>query len=272
MSRRRRRANPEIVELLTGAPWWSVPVAAMVTAIVAVLAGRSGTWWGAVLAGGWYLWTATVGLLFAAGWWRGRQRRQLFDQVRSIEAVRTMPWRQFEMLVGEYFRRRSYNVVERGGAGSDGGVDLELRRGAERLVVQCKRWRERQVTVQTVRELWGVVGHERATGAVLVTSGTYTADARSFAAGKAYRLIDGAELVSMIAEAQGAATTTERPVTASSAPPPKIALAQPVCPRCGSPTLRKQGVGGRPDFWGCSRYPQCRGLIPITNTAGSKAV
>lgn len=32
------------------------------------------------------------------------------------------------------------------------------------------------------------------------------------------------------------------------------------CPVCGAPTVRKKGR--RYDFWGCSRFPICRGSIP----------
>jgi four helix bundle suffix protein len=44
------------------------------------------------------------------------------------------------------------------------------------------------------------------------------------------------------------------------------AAAPPVCPQCGKPmhrrTARKGACEGRP-FWGCSAYPDCRGIVPI---------
>jgi restriction system protein len=40
-----------------------------------------------------------------------------------------MTWREFEALVGEYFRLRGFAVTETGGGGADGGVDLMLTKG-----------------------------------------------------------------------------------------------------------------------------------------------
>ena len=35
----------------------------------------------------------------------------------------------------------------------------------------------------------------------------------------------------------------------------------PSCPECGSDMVKRQGAFG--DFWGCSTYPDCKGLIKI---------
>lgn len=255
MGSRRSREN-ELVVLLTGVPWWSVPIAFVATASLLHVARASVPIWGPMFWSIWYFWAGFVALLFAAGWWRGRRRRLLLEASRDLAGLRAMPWREFELLVGQYFRSQGYAVTERGGGGADGGVDLEVRRAGETLLVQCKRWKQQVVKIQPVRELWGVVSHERATGAVFVTSGRFTADARAFAAGKRYRLIDGEELLSVVAEARQTAPP-------ASQPEPATAGAEATCPRCGSAMVRRPGVGGRPDFWGCSRFPSCRGLVPI---------
>jgi len=39
----------------------------------------------------------------------------------------------------------------------------------------------------------------------------------------------------------------------------------PPCPLCKGPTRKRQGKKG--DFWGCVRYPDCKGII---NTNGKK--
>jgi hypothetical protein len=58
-------------------------------------------------------------------------------------------------------------VRERGGPQADGGIDLKLVRGTERVIVQCKHWLTRPVPVQSVRELLGVVTAE---GRIAVSS------------------------------------------------------------------------------------------------------
>lgn len=40
--------------------------------------------------------------------------------------------------------------------------------------------------------------------------------------------------------------------------------AEPECPKCGSPMIKRQsknGVNPGGYFWGCSKYPRCRGII-----------
>jgi len=88
--------------------------------------------------------------------------------------------------------------VKRGGAHADGGVDLELRRAGEKVLVQCKYWKTWQVGVRPVRELWGVVAGEGATRAIFVTTGGYSAAARAFAKDKAIELLDGPALSSLL--------------------------------------------------------------------------
>lgn len=98
---------------------------------------------------------------------RRRQRRALFDTASassSAEALQGMSWQQFELLVGEGFRRRGYAVKEVGGGGADGGVDLVLAKAGEKTFVQCKQWKAFKVGVSTVRELYGVMAAHGAAG------------------------------------------------------------------------------------------------------------
>ncbi len=43
----------------------------------------------------------------------------------------------------------------------------------------------------------------------------------------------------------------------------------PSCPKCGSYMLKKLARKGKysgKDFWGCARYPECKGIINIENS------
>jgi restriction system protein len=131
----------------------------------------------------------------------------LFDDVRggSKANIAKLSWQEFEALVGEGFRHRGFQVTPRGGAGPDGGVDLVLARGHERFLVQCKQWRAQQVGVSVVRELYGVMAAERVAGGYVVTSGTFTKDAKEFAAGRNIELMDGKGLEALLRDGRSAA-------------------------------------------------------------------
>ncbi|MGH8514907.1 MAG: restriction endonuclease, partial [Gammaproteobacteria bacterium] len=127
-----------------------------------------------------------------------RSKRQALHALATgggAAAVRSMSWSEFETLIGEAFRRRSYTVEETGGNAPDGGVDLVLSKDGERHLVQCKHWRAQTVGVATVRELYGVMATQGASGGFVVTSGKYSREARNFAEGRNIELIDGEDLM-----------------------------------------------------------------------------
>jgi restriction system protein len=209
--------------------------------------------------------------------WRRRVRRALVENVTASpasSALEGMTWQEFELLVGEGFRLRGYSVLESGGGGADGGVDLVLRKGGEKFLVQCKQWHAFKVGVQVVRELYGVMAAKGAAGGFVVTSGQFTHDAKDFAKGRNVTLVDGPMLHKMLHQARGSragqtssAPPSSQPVVskaAVSAQPPKSSPAStfPACPRCSQPMVRrtaKKGANVGKDFWGCSDYPRCRG-------------
>ena len=178
-------------------------------------------------------------------------KRLLLSRATGVRGLRQMGWPDFELLVGEAFRTQGYSVRERGGPQADGGIDLELVRGTERVIVQCKHWLTRPVPVQRVRELLGVVTAEGADRGILVATGGFTRDAVEFAAGKPLQLMDGEALIKL---AHPPAEPTGRSSSPSTEPP--------TCPTCGKAMVwrtarRSQAVGSQ--FWGCSSFPSCRG-------------
>lgn len=201
----------------------------------------------------------------------GRRRREALARHvadnASGGALRRMSWQDFELLVGEAFRMRGYSVSETGGGGADGGVDLELRKGGEVFLVQCKQWRAYKVSVTVVRELYGVMAGRGAAGGFVVTSGVFTADARAFAEGRNIELIDGAALTTMIERAKTAQPAFRPAVDRAVAPDPVAANpASPACPKCGSTMVRRtarQGANAGGAFWGCATFPKCRGVRAI---------
>lgn len=193
----------------------------------------------------------------------GRSRRKrLIQEVavdRTGETLRSMSWQDFERLTGEAFRLRGYAVTETGGGGADGGMDLKLRRNGETYLVQCKQWRAYKVSVDVVRELYGVMTAEGASGGFVVASGVFTDPARAFALGRNIELIDGSALRRMIDDARASLSI------ASSDRDPAIP-SRPSCPLCNRPMVQRtarRGTHAGSVFWGCTSYPQCKGVRSI---------
>lgn len=254
-----------LIALAARPPWWlGLALAALSYALLHPLASRpapplqTGHWLDAALWAlawpGQYALPALFGLgALISGWRRAKLARLHASAARSAQDLDAMSWQDFEMLVGEYFRRQGFGVTDNGGGGADGGVDVVLRKGDAHYLVQCKHWRVLRVGVQPVRELYGVMAAHGATGGFVVTSGDFTEDAVRFADGLALTLINGQALRRSL-RAQSDAGPDSAP--ADQAPPD--------CPLCGAPMVlrqARQGATAGKQFWGCSRYAQgqCRG-------------
>ena len=195
-----------------------------------------------------------------------RSRRRFLETRTSLESLAAGGWRQFELLVGEAFRRQGYSVEETGLGGSDGGIDLILRKDGRRTLVQCKQWKRQQVGVSVVREMFGLLAHHQAHAVKIVCIGTYTKDAERFAQGKPIELIGGEQLLDMIGAVQQQAaaqpTVTSgriEPVFASPDSSASATVAISSCPRCGSALVQRTNRRTGENFLGCIQFPKCRG-------------
>lgn len=213
---------------------------------------------------------APIAFLVGAGvsFWRRSHgihlhRRALIGGAHAIDA---MSWAEFEMLVGQSFRELGYSVSDNPVRGPDGGIDLVLSKGDEQFLVQCKQWRSKTVGASVVRELFGVLTARGSAGGFVVTSGQFTAEAKTFAAKCRIELIDGDRLSRMIGaavkNAQHDPPITRSPSADSVAP--TISTAVPNCPRCGGAMARRiarKGSTAGTEFWGCKAFPKCRGTV-----------
>lgn len=263
------RRNESLGELLIKAPWW---VSAMLGVVLFI-----GLRWGLPVWAGdnkskQMLVAAAVGiapailflfgLFAAAAFWFGRRRRKLLDAQTSLESLRNTPWKDFEFLVAEAYRRQGYAVDFSLGSGADGGVDLVLRRNGHTALVQCKQWKANSVGASVIREMFGIMTAEHANEAIVVTSGHFTREARAFAVGKPIRLVDGPQLLALVQKVQSQSSDA-KPKTA----PETVASSTPTCPLCGKPMVirtARRGAKAGNQFWGCAGYPGCQGTLSIS--------
>ncbi|MBB5737691.1 restriction system protein [Xanthomonas arboricola] len=189
-----------------------------------------------------------------------RSRRRFLETRTSLESLAAGGWRQFELLVGEAFRRQGYSVEETGLGGADGGIDLILRKDGRRTLVQCKQWKRQQVGVSVVREMYGLLAHHQAHSVKIACIGTYTKDAERFAEGKPIELIGGEQLLQMIRMLQQHATAQPmtpsariEPIFASPNATASAAVANPSCPRCNSALVQRRNRRTGENFLGCSQ-------------------
>lgn len=263
-----RRRKEGLLEVLVDFPWWVSVVAAVVVYVLVKWVAPAAFASNLILAG------MAKGLSGIAGYFAAlfllpamfslvRQviRGKMLDAQRDLDSLRKLSWREFEGLVGEAFRRRGYFLIEQGGNQPDGGIDLILRKDGQVVLVQCKHWQTRQVGVAVIREQFGILSASKASQVFVVTSGSFTEDSIAFAAGKPMQLIDGPKLLELVRDVQQPGQ--QLPANAPAASPASQAI---VCPKCGSEMKQrtaKQGANIGQPFWGCVRFPACRGTRTI---------
>lgn len=178
-------------------------------------------------------------------------------QAWSIEVLRDMEWKRFEEICLAFYRAKGIRA-ECTPLGPDGGVDVRLYQSAEdpgrcTAIVQCKAWGERYVGVKPVRELRGVMAHEKIEKAFFMAPGAYSDEARAFAQENRITLIDGTMFLAMLRRLPEA-VSRELLAQATAGD-----WTTPTCPHCGVKMVERNGKSGK--FWGCRNYPKCRQIL-----------
>ena len=173
-----------------------------------------------------------------------------------LEALDGLDWFQLEKLVAALFRFQGKSVEERGGAKADGGVDLVVYSDESTALVQCKHWANWKCFPSVVRELIGSMTHEGIANGILVCREA-TPQAKALASEHNIQIIERPGLFELLKEALEA---NDDAVKQALFYPPKL------CPKCGSAMVLRtvsRGKNSGSQFWGCSKYPSCRQVLPF---------
>ena len=153
---------------------------------------------------------------------QAERRRNLMEWTSDLRLLNA---EEFEWFVGELFRREGWVVEEVGGHGQpDGNVDLRLTRGAERRLVQCKRWTANQVGVDVVRSFAGTLLREGlpGTAGIFVTLSEFTPQGIDEGGKAGIALLDGQALYARVE---------------------RVRRPEP-CPKCAQPMLLDRSMHG----------------------------
>jgi restriction system protein len=292
------RRNEGLLDLLVEVPWWVSVVLSGFTFVLlryvvvylspanptgfpfAAIIGKAAPMAAPFIA----LFLLIPAPIAAVRQWR---ERRLLDSQTDLASIRSLSWQRFETLVAEAYRRQGYVVSQPSGNGPDGGVDMILKKNGNALLVQCKQWKAWKVGVKVVREMFGVLTARKAQAMIIVTSGTFTQEAQTFAAGKPIDLIEGQQLADLIRAVQTPPVHASRPNLSSTPSTPRaksttgthpvgvpkdatpLAQVKPapkkICPKCGGEMLLRtaqRGAHAGQQFWGCSQFPRCRATLP----------
>jgi HJR/Mrr/RecB family endonuclease len=196
---------------------------------------------------------------------------------------------QFENAVAELFRQLGYQVTQTPYS-NDRGKDAIARKDGKKYLIECKRYApENTIGRRDLQILVAAMKEENAEGGFYVNTGRFASTAPAYAAQNQIELYDRANLPALVNSAfpvredissasamcLECGAVTSLPVgdapslgncanghqVTNSITTELICRSSSVsvngCPKCGSQMRLKHGWRGT--FWGCSKYPACRG-------------
>lgn len=174
---------------------------------------------------------------------------------------------EFDKLIALMFKQRGYKVSEKRNK-EEGGADVVLHQNNETTLIQYRHWREHHVDAIAIEELYNFMKEESASHGIVVTSGIFTEEALDFALGKALMLINGVDLSQMVVtlnsfNEENEGTEAEEKMS-SEEKENEMPELEPLCPICSQKMIKrtaKKGKNAGNTFWGCSQFPNCRGVV-----------
>ncbi|MGG3662981.1 restriction endonuclease [Bacillus gobiensis] len=193
-----------------------------------------------------------VGMTLAFHFFRRKQKEDRLKR-SDIKEIDHMDGVQFEYYLAALFKHIGYKVKTTK-ASFDYGADLVMDKDGERIVVQAKR-HLKKVGISAVQEISAAKTHYKANDAWVVTNSFFTNPAIELAKSNGVKMIDRKELIDLILRMSPGAIPNAAAVKMQVTPKTIH------CPLCDAKMIEREGKNGK--FYGCSRYPACRGTKNI---------
>ncbi|MDD5215147.1 MAG: DUF2034 domain-containing protein [Methylococcales bacterium] len=178
----------------------------------------------------------------------------------NLNFLMSLEWKRYEEICKELLtiRENGKLKVELTKIGADGGIDLKITDKKNKLVGvgQCKAYNSK-ITVEKIRELFGIMASENAEKGYFFTTSSFTNDCIQFAKEKKIELIDGNQQIKIIQsftqqqQNQLYKMATEGDYTT------------PTCPKCDQKMVKRIGKEKGNEFWGCLNYPRCKNILQM---------
>lgn len=130
---------------------------------------------------------------------RSNRKKKLHTLKEEIQSIQELTWHDFKNLVAEAYKQNGYIIMKDNTFTADPSVDFTLRKSSKLYLVQCRYWHNRKLGLREVKNLFFLMHAKQAAGVFLLTTGYFTNEARHYAAGRPISLLDGIDLVELLA-------------------------------------------------------------------------
>lgn len=195
-----KMAERSLFAILLRSPWWISFVLAIVLGLLAsAMLPRQYAALGSS-AGFPFL---VIGLIAA---WQQLRAPSAARIAQARQTLAGVSWGELSAAIEQAYRSKGSSVAPYAGA----GADFEISGPQGKLMLGCKRWKAARTGVEPLQELANAAGKESA-GAIYMTLGELTENARTFAAGNRITLMQDADLVVLASLVSSSASASPKP-------------------------------------------------------------
>ncbi|TMC69744.1 MAG: restriction endonuclease [Chloroflexi bacterium] len=126
-----------------------------------------------------------------------KPRKWLPEHEEIMTAVRELSWEGYRMFIADIFRSDGYEVFDGEGPDKD-VIDMEVVRGAERMLVNCQLRGLDQIGTEPLDEMLQVAARNGADGVFIISDCEFGPDAWALAEGQALVLVDRDTLLGLV--------------------------------------------------------------------------
>lgn len=190
------------------------------------------------------------------------------DEGSASDSLNHLDWQEFEKDIYEVFKQRGYTVTEAREV-TNRTVHLVLMMNNEITLAHYQQGNEQKVDESVIAKLHDMMAAENVKHGIVIVSGEFTQDAIDYSLGKSIMLFNGKDLLQMISALKPSAE--QAPSSERSAEGDGLANQQepkpekgPLCPICSDEMVKRvarKGKNAGKSFWGCSQFPNCRGVM-----------
>ena len=169
---------------------------------------------------------------------------------------------EFKKLINKIFKQRGYTIVDI--ELCHDSVDLVLQQDNEMTYVQYEHWKDKEIELRTITFLHDIMKDDNVRFGIVITSGEFTPDALEYAIGKTILLINGIDLTQMIEVLMQSDFKEEKLENKNASQEQEMPELEPLCPICSQKMIKRtarKGKNAGNTFWGCSQFPNCRGVV-----------
>lgn len=131
---------------------------------------------------------------------KSNRRQKLHELREEIKSIQDLSWTQFREITAEAYRQAGYLILDNGPYAEDRNIDLVMRKSANLFLLQARYWCNRKIGLREVKKLFSLMHEKQASGVFLLTTGIFTIEARRYAVGRPITLVDGIQLVELLAD------------------------------------------------------------------------